>query len=77
MGFYGKVRGMSTVIAFPAVRGKPAGPTSAGRSSGRRAGAPGEPVVVILPVVRIERHDQGQDETARAFGPGPSSRKVL
>ena len=65
---------MSTVISFPAARGKPAGQSSRVRAN-RRADPPVEPVVVILPVVRIERHDQGQEETAHTFG--PSHRRVL
>ncbi len=67
---------MSTVISFPAARGKSAGHFLRARAN-RRADAPVEPVVVILPVVRIERHDADQDEAARAFEPSPVNRKVL
>lgn len=67
---------MSTVISFPAARGKPVGQSLRARAN-RRADAPVEPVVVILPVVRIERHDVDEHEAARAFEPGPVNRKVL
>lgn len=63
---------MSTVIAFPTVRRK-----ATGRPSGKKVRKRDEngPVIVILPVVRIERHDTADAEMARpAFGPG--SRKV-
>lgn len=43
-------QGMSTVIAFPSAR-----EAARAAASGRRAELPG-PKIVILPVVRIERH---------------------
>lgn len=53
-------QGMSTVIAFPSGR-------DAARTAGpdRRAELPG-PKIVILPVVRIERHADAPAESGRA-----------
>lgn len=67
---------MSTVIAFPADRSRPAG--RIWKTKARSEAACG-PVVVILPVVRIERHDEGAPELAHsepALCAEPGSRKA-
>lgn len=61
-----RMSGMSTVIAFPAERCRPAGRSPRAKARSRvEAQAAGGPVVVILPVVRIERHDQDEDEAGQ------------
>lgn len=63
---------MSTVIAFPGGRRKPSG-----RPTSETARSPGEgPVVVILPVVRIERHESVEAMERAAFSASPGTRRV-
>lgn len=64
---------MSTVIAFPVVRRKPAGRSSAEAARSRNAE---EPVVVILPVVRIERHESVEAMENAIFETVPGTRRV-
>lgn len=66
---------MSTVIAFSTHLARPPGRTRSARARERdEAVAPVEPLVVILPVVRIERHevneDPREDDPGLYEGPG-------
>lgn len=70
------MRSMGTVIAFPG-----AAREGAGRSVDKRTRSRPDagPVIVILPVVRIERHESPREapvEVSTFVGTGPGSRQA-